>query len=270
MSRQYFDESLSRKAPVNYERYFTPAIGKPLAEDLVEAADIRSGDKILDVACGTGIVARLAAQKTGPEGSVSGLDANAGMLAVARSTPSGENQPIEWYEAGAEAIPLPDDTFDLVFCQLGLQFMEDKVVALKEMRRVLKPGGRILFNLPGPVAPVFEIVAGAMKRHIGDQAAGFVMHVFSLHDTGQIEGLMREAGFGDLKVSAESKLLKLPGGGAFLWQYVYGTPLSAIVSEAGESSLQELESEVVKGWEAFTVNGTIRYEQRVVTAIGRK
>jgi ubiquinone/menaquinone biosynthesis C-methylase UbiE len=266
MSKQYFDEAYGANAPENYERFFVPAIGRPLAEDLVRFAKIRPGEKVLDVACGTGIVARLASEKVGPNGSVAGLDVNPGMLAIARSI---SDTSIEWYEASAEAMPLPDNAFDVVLCQMGLQFMEDKIVALQEMHRVLAPGGRLILNLPGPIAEVMAIMADAMEQNINAQAAGFVNHVFSLYDTQEIQRLMSEEGFEDIDIQASDKTLHLPAPKDFLWQYVYSTLLSAVVLEADEKSRIALEKDVVTQWQDFTENGTMKYVQPMVTATAR-
>src|SRR3546814_10556694 len=104
-----------------------------ISADLVRNAALREGERVLDVACGTGVVTRLASEQVGATGAVSGLDVNPGMLAVARAaTPEGMS--IEWHEANAEAMPLPDASFDVVLCQLGLQFMPDRQAALREMR----------------------------------------------------------------------------------------------------------------------------------------
>src|SRR5690606_21413299 len=120
-------------APENYERYFVPSIGRPVAAGLVEAAALRPGERVLDVACGTGIVVRLAAERVGPRGVLEALDPNADMLAVARqvapSTPS-----ITWHEASAESMPLPDEHFDVVLCGMGLQFFPDRKAGLRQMR----------------------------------------------------------------------------------------------------------------------------------------
>jgi len=266
MYKQHFDETYSAKAPENYERFFVPAIGKPLAEELVKQADLQAGESVLDVACGTGIVARLASRKVGPEGSVSGLDVNPGMLTVARSL----DEFTEWYEAGAEAIPLSDDTFDVVLCQMGLQFMEDRVVAMQEMRRVLAPGGRLLLNVPGPPASPFIAMADAMKKHISEQAAGFVSHVFSLYDPNEIKELAVRAGFRDIRVETHKKELHLPKAEEFLWQYVFSTPQAAVVSQADEASHIALEKDLVERWQDFSENGSVTYTQPMVTVTAQK
>jgi ubiquinone/menaquinone biosynthesis C-methylase UbiE len=267
--QQFFDDAYGSKPPENYERFFVPAIGEPLARDLVRLAALRPGERVLDVACGTGIVARLAAQQVGPNGTVAGLDVNPGMLAVARSvTPA--DMSIEWYKAGAEEMPLPDETFDVVLCQMGLQFMPDKLAALREMRRVLVPGGRLILNVPGPTAKTFAVLVKAMERHIGPQAAGFVAHVFSLHDTTVIQKLLNDADFRDIAVQADHKTLTLPPPNEFLWQYVHSTPLAEMVAKADEADRAALERDVVTKWQHFEEDGSLIYQQRVVVANAQK
>ena len=105
---------------------------------------------MLDVACGTGTVARLAAARVGSAGAVTGVDLTPGMLAVARRIEA-EGAPIDWQEASADRLPLPDASADVALCSLGLQFFPDRPAALREMRRVLIPGGRLAVNAPGPI-----------------------------------------------------------------------------------------------------------------------
>src|SRR5437867_1567189 len=126
-----------------YERYLVPAIFEPWAMALVALAAPQPGERVLDVACGTGTVARLAAQHVGPTGQVMGLDVNPGMLAVALGLPPPQGVPIAWQEGDAMAMPLADAAFDVVLCQQGLQFFPDRAVALREMHRVVAPGGRV-------------------------------------------------------------------------------------------------------------------------------
>jgi len=235
-----FDENPA----VNYERYFVPAIGAPLAADLVRAAALSPGHRVLDVACGTGIVARLASQQTDAIGTIAGLDVNPGMVAVAHSsTPS--DVAIKWYEASANEMPLPDESFDVVLCQMGLQFMPDKRAALKEIWRVLAPGGRLILNVPGPTPRPLAIMEEALESHIGAEAAGFVKQVFSLNDIEEIENLMNTAGFFDVSVRSEMKSLQLPVPEEFLWQYVQSTPLAGALANIDNERLALLERDFV-------------------------
>jgi ubiquinone/menaquinone biosynthesis C-methylase UbiE len=268
MSTQHFDDAIGRNPAENYERFFVPAIGEPLARDLVARAALRPGERVLDVACGTGIVARLAARDVGTDGAVAGLDVNPGMLAAARSAESGAS--IQWHEASADSMPLPDAAFDVVTCQLSFQFMPDKGAALREMHRVLAPGGRLILNVPGPETPVFGALAEALDTHIGPHAAGFVHAVFALHDTAELERLMTDAGFRDVAAHADTRTLALPPPGEFLWQYVTSTPLAPLVGELDPEIRSAVERDVVNAWKEFEKDGALVYRQRVVIAEGRK
>jgi ubiquinone/menaquinone biosynthesis C-methylase UbiE len=262
-------QSYAQSPAENYERYFVPSIGGPMAEDLIETADLQTGERALDVACGTGVVARLAKERVGPSGTVAGLDVHPGMLAVARaSAPPGIW--IDWYEAGAEAIPLPDGAFDVVLCQMGLQFMSDKPAALREMRRVLNRGGRAYVSVPGPKPRLFDIMAAALARHIGPQAAAFVDVVFSLHDADAISKLLRDAGFSEVDVQSRPRRLQLPAPADFLWQYLYSTPLVEPVSRAGAEQRAALERDVCGQWQALTNDGALPLEVGMTTAMARK
>lgn len=269
MVERHFDPSFGADAPRNYERFFVPAIGRPVAELMLSIAALRPGERVLDVGCGTGVVTRLAAERVGPNGAVAGLDVNPGMLAVARSvTPP--DRAIEWHEASAESMPLPDGAFDAVLCPLSLQFVPDRPAALREVRRVLAPGGRLILSVPGPAAPMFEFLAEAMGRHVAPEAVGFVLAVFALHDETEIEGLLRDAGFRDVEVTAETVDLSLPAPKDFLWQYIASTPLAAVVSEAEEEARAALEREVIDRWREFEDGDRMSLRQRLVLARARR
>ena len=262
-------ESYAGSAPENYERFFVPAIGAPLAADLVEAAALNPDDRVLDVACGTGIVARLAADHLGSSGLVTGLDVNPGMLSVARLVTPG-SAGIEWYEASAEAMPLGDERFDAVVCQMGLQFISDKIAALREMHRVLVPGGRMILSTVGPMPDLFAILAEVLARHERPESAAFVHQVFSLHDAGQLEDLGRAAGLHALSVRHGVRALQLPAPTEFLWQYVHSTPLAVTMTQLDGRARAAIESDVVQQWQAFAGNGGLVLNLGVVVATARK
>ena len=268
MSQQHHGEAFRGSAPENYERYFVPAIGAPLAHELIGIAALRPGERVLDVACGTGVVARLASGAVGATGAVAGLDVNPGMLAVARSTtPPGVA--IDWHEASAEAMPLPDASFDAVLCQMGLQFVPDKHAALTEMRRVLAPDGRLILNVPGPTPQLFVFMREALAGHIGAEAAGFVNQVFSLHDTAQLHDLISSAGFRDVSVRAGIRSLRLPPPEEFLWQYVQGTPLAGAVAQVNDEARASLERDVVAKWQELVEDRGLMLQVRMVVATAR-
>jgi len=254
--------------PENYEKFFVPAIGAPLARDLITAASLRPGERILDIACGTGVVTRLAAEQVGDQGSVAGLDVNPCMLAVARkSAPTGSA--IDWYETTAEAMPLPDESFDVALCQMGLQFVPNKLKALEETRRVLGRGGRVVLNLPGPTPQMFVALAGALARHVDPQCEGFVYAVFSMYDSDELRTLMSEAGFEDVHIERTQKTLRLPPPEEFLWQYIYSTPLAGPVGQATDEQRAALADEVCGGWQELVSDGRLTLELGVTTVQGK-
>ena len=169
MTQQLSFETYRGNPAANYEHYFVPAIGAPLAQDLVELAALRPGERVVDVACGTGVVTRLAAERVG-DAAVAGVDVNPGMLEVART--AAQDTAIEWHEASADALPLGDARFDVALCQMGLQFFPDRLAALRELRRVLRPGGRAVLNVPGPTPPLLAVLERALGRHLGPEVAG--------------------------------------------------------------------------------------------------
>ena len=265
MTEQVYGMSFGGTPAENYQRYFVPSIGRPVADDLIGIAGLEPGQRVLDVACGTGVVTRLAAERVGTAGAVAGLDANPGMLAVARShAPPGAA--IDWHEASAEAMPLPDEAFDVVLCQMGLQFIPDKLAALQEMRRVLDAGGRAFVTVPGPRPPVFAIMTDALARHLGPQAASFTDLVFSMHDADELAGLMRSAGFRDVDVQARRKTLRLPPPADFLWQYIHSTPMAEAAAKAGEDRRSTLERDVCSQWQEFVVDGSMSLQVGMTTA----
>jgi ubiquinone/menaquinone biosynthesis C-methylase UbiE len=269
MAGQHAEQAYRASPPENYQRFFVPVIGQPLAEDLVRRAELQPGERVLDVGCGTGVVTRLAAEQVGRTGRVAGLDVNAGMLAVAREvTPA--SAAIEWQEASADAMPYADASFDVVLCQMAVQFMPDRRAALREMHRVLAVGGRLLLNVTGPAGPLFETLARAMQHHIGPEAAGFVRTVFSLHEEPEIERLLRGAGFRNVDLHAYTRDLQLPPARDFLWQYVSSTPLAQMVANATVAARSALEEEVLADWEQGGAARGLRLRQRVVLASAQR
>ena len=238
-------------APDNYERHFVPAIGAPCARPLLEVARLRPGEAVLDVACGTGVAARLAAGEVGPTGTVAGVDMNPGMLDVARSA-SPEGMAIEWYQGQAENLPLPDGSYDAVLCSCGLQFFADRVAALQEIRRVLAPDGRAVLGTPGPMPALFRALDEVVHGRFGSEASKFLRTIFSLHDPAEICDVTRDAGFPHVGVDTRHLALRLPPPAEFFWQYVHGTPLSAFAAGLDDEAQAALEREVVERSAPFT------------------
>ncbi|MFV9633059.1 class I SAM-dependent methyltransferase [Mycobacterium neumannii] len=265
MSQQVDYRDLRRTEAENYARDFVPLIPAPLAGDLIEVAAPEPGEYVVDIACGTGVVTRLAAERVGTTGKVVGVDLNPGMLEVARTTAAPSGAVIEWREGSAEALPLADESYDLVLCQLGLMFFPDRPAAAREMRRVLSPGGRVAINAPGTMPRFFEIMVDALGRHINPDLSGFLRSVFSLSET-QLRQLLEVAHFQDVTVKTMTETLRLPPPAEFLWQYLQVTPIAGLVMSAGADRRQQLENEVVARWQDFIDRGGMVVEQPIVVA----
>jgi ubiquinone/menaquinone biosynthesis C-methylase UbiE len=254
-------------AAQNYEDHFVPAIGTPFARRLLATARLEPGERVLDVACGTGVATRLAAAAVGPQGTVAGLDPTPGMLELARAVSPGG---IAWHEAPAEAMPLPDETFDVVLCSMGLQFFEDRVQGLREMRRVLAPGGRAVVSTPGPTPPLLEAIDAALGDHVGPQASCFVQAVFSLHDPAEARGLFTAAGFDEVEVETGAIPLQVDPPADFFWQYVQSTPLAAVAAGLDEVARTALERDVVERCQPFVDGDVTTMEPGVLVVTGRR
>lgn len=185
------------------------------------------------------------------------------MLAVAQSVPS-SGAAIGWHEANAESLPLPDGSFDVVVSSLGLQFVADKTSALREMRRVLAPEGRLAIATVGPTPPLFAILEQALARHVKPEVAAFVQAVFSLYKPQELESLTSSAGFRNADVRSETLSLTLPEPREFLWQYVHSTPLAAAVAQIDDEARAALERDVVAGCRSFVKVGILEADISVV------
>jgi ubiquinone/menaquinone biosynthesis C-methylase UbiE len=176
--------------PEMYERELVGPLFRPWAELTLKQAGLSAGDRVLDIACGTGIVARLAAQQLGGSGLVVGVDISPDMLAVARSIAP----EIDWREGNASALPLREgEQFDLVVCHQGLQFFPDKQAAAAEMHRAVAAGGRVVVSIwrSDDEVPVFSELRRIAERRLGPIAD----HRYGYGDPGPLEGLLRYAGF---------------------------------------------------------------------------
>lgn len=185
-----------------FESFFGPSLFKPWARVLLEYADPRPGERVLDLACATGVVARLVAPMVGEHGRVVGLDNNPEMLAVARERAEAEGVDVAWREADAAETGLPDDSFDLALCQQGIQFFPDPVAALREARRVLDDdGGRIVLNVWQPLErqPVYRAIMEAVARHLGEDVTE-VATPFMFGGAERLRTVMDRAGFGRVEV----------------------------------------------------------------------
>jgi ubiquinone/menaquinone biosynthesis C-methylase UbiE len=208
--------------PEIYETVFVPAMMGQWAPRVIALANPQPGERVLDVACGTGALTRVVAQSVGPNGRVVGLDLSPEMLAEARKITFDASSvaPIEWREGDASATPFDSETFDIVFCNFGLMFFPDRVIALKEIRRVLKKDGRLALAVWGSIAkcPGQMAMKESWERHFTDDAGLFAAQ-HSLSDPETVLSLVHDAGFRDASVQTAMGVVRLPSPGHLARSY---------------------------------------------------
>src|SRR5215471_11958046 len=225
-----------------YELYLVPRVTLPWALDLVERVRLRSGDRVLDVACGTGVVARVAATAAGAGGRVAALDVNSGMLTVGRSLPRPAGAPIEWYEASALALPFGDGEFTVVLCQFGLQFLPDPRAALREMLRVLATAGRAGVSVYTSIDrnPAAQALSDALDRYLGEGASRAKRSEHSLADSAELHELFADAGFAGVHIEAVTRTLRFSSTGEWVGFQLAATPLASLLAEREQSEREHL------------------------------
>jgi len=197
--------------PLMYERFLVGPLFRPWAETLIDHARLQRGDRVLDVACGTGIVARVAKERLGETGGVVGVDVSPQMLAVAKAVAP----QIEWREGNAQALPLADgERFDVVVCHQGLQFFPDKSAALDEMKRAVSPGGRTAVAVWRSLddTPFVQELHQIAERRLGTIADR--RHSFG--DRAALEQVMTASGFIDVRVEALTRTIRFQDGAVFV------------------------------------------------------
>ncbi|MGN6676600.1 MAG: class I SAM-dependent methyltransferase [Streptosporangiaceae bacterium] len=254
-------------APEIYQRHLVPAVTAIWAADLVERVGLRRGARVLDVACGTGVVARMAAERVGRTGRVAGLDINQGMLAVARSVQGVGGSTIGWHQGSVLALPFLGASYDVVMCQLGLQFFPDRPAALAEMRRVLVTGGKAGLSVFGPIEhnPATFALAQALDRHLGPGASAVKRAEHLLADTTTLRALADEAGFRRITVATETRLVRFPSAADYVRIQLTATPLaSQLTTGAGRPRQQVTEliiDEVTAALRSYHVAGALAFPQ---------
>jgi len=227
-----------------YQRYLVPGITAKWAKDLVHRARLRGGEDVLDVACGTGVVARLAASKVA-SGHVTGLDLNAGMLAVARGVLN-EGAAVDWMEGSALDLPFPSGRFDAVLCQLGLQFFPDQPRALREMRRVVRERGRVAVSVYSPIerTPGANAFVSALDEVLGPEASRIKRGEHSFANPSQLEKLLDDAGFGTVDVQTVVQTISFPSVRDYVRFQLLATPMTTLLKDRIEPERQAIISSV--------------------------
>ena len=190
---------ISTNAAEIYSEYFVPALFAEWPRRLLDVAQAAPGEQVLDVACGTGVLANAAAERVNPGGTVTGLDINPGMLEVARQ----QNPGIAWQPGRAEELPFDSNSFDVVCCQFGLMFFSDKPRAIREMVRVLRPGGRLAVAVWDSLefSPGFFILADMLDQMFGAGVAEGLRAPYLLGDRVALQSIFTEAGYPEISIT---------------------------------------------------------------------
>jgi SAM-dependent methyltransferase len=226
---------VSTEAAEVYESCFVPAIFGAWAGPVADAAGIGAGDSVLDVGCGTGVLAREARRRVGQEGRVVGLDLNEGMLAVAART----EPKIEWRQGDAASLPFEDASFGVVVSQFALMYFPDRATSLSEMWRTLAPGGRLAIAVWAPIdrARGYQILVDIAACQCGAEAADVLAAPFVLGDQAELAKLFVNSGISGANVTLHEGSIQFPSIEEFIRIEVQGSPLADMVSDDAMETL---------------------------------
>jgi ubiquinone/menaquinone biosynthesis C-methylase UbiE len=256
---------LSGNEPEFYELYQVPRLLGPMALRLLEGVALRPGQRVLDVACGTGIVARLAAPRVAPSGRVVGVDLNAGMLAMARARAAEAGLEIEWRQADAAALPFEDAAFDVVLCQQGLQFFPDKPAGLREMHRVTAREGTVVLAVLGRPSRFNTALAEGLTKHVDAQVAKRSLAPYALADAEALRAVVNAVPFSQFEIRDVALTRRVEPTQEWLLQYSAAMPYADAVAgmEAGARAemVREIAGRLRDLWEvdSFAVPIEVRF-----------
>ena len=231
-----------------YESFFVPALFAEWSPRVLEAASVEPGHRVVDVACGTGILARTAADRTDNPSNITGIDINDGMLAVARQ----KAPDINWVLGAAENLPLENESVDRAVSQFGIMFFEDRVKALQEMLRVLKPGGRLAVAVwdRAEHSPGYQTMIQLLERLFGREVADALRAPFNMGDTSIIDALCREAIPGKVTIQTLEGTARFGSLDDWLHSDVKGWTLAVLIDDDQFAELRKQAPEALKAYVA--------------------
>jgi SAM-dependent methyltransferase len=255
-----------------YERYLVPALMAAGAARLVELTAPGAGERVLDVGCGTGIVARRAALAVGGRGQVVGVDLNEGMLRVAGRAGSPAGAPVSWRQGNATSLPFPDGSFDVVLSQQMLQFVPEPSRAVAEMHRVLAPGGRLAISVCRPIehAPGYLPLVAGLRQHVGAEAEAMMRSPFPAWSVSRLREIVSGGGFDGVAISIEVMSVRYPSAAEFLRREAACSPLAGLVGAMSPNSRDALVRELAAALGSSTDDQGIVLPLEVYVARARR
>ncbi len=260
-------------APEAYERYIVPAWMEGWAKTLIERAGIGQGDRVLDVACGTGIVARRSVHLVGPDGKVAGLDADANMVRAAKQFAEREGIfSIEWHHGDALSIPVLTEAYDVVLCQQGLQFVRDRLGALQEMFRVMVPTGRLALSVWRSIdrCPFLAVLASVIEKYLGSQSTAAFYASCSLTGREELKAFIAGAGFCDVRIYLEVQMARYPSLQRLLHGYLSVFPFFSEIAGMPEKDRQWMLNEMIDLLSVFADDSGLAVPMECHIATARK
>jgi ubiquinone/menaquinone biosynthesis C-methylase UbiE len=255
-----------------YDDIMVPRLFEPWAHLLLDRVHLEGGQAVLDVACGPGTVTRLVAARVGPTGRVTGCDVSPAMLDLARAKALiDDSAPIDYLQCPADALDVPDNSVDLVTCQQGLQFFSDRLSALAEMRRVLRPGGELGIAVWCDIeeCPPFAALANALEEVLGPEvAATYRGGPWGFGDSTALVRLAVESGFTDVEVDKFELPVVFEGGPRQLQLTLGAASVATAVAQLSEADLSSLSLAIDRATHRFTTDGVVRSQAAsyIVTA----
>lgn len=257
--------------PENYDRHLASVLFDPFAEDLAGRLPVSDGSRVLEVACGTGLVSRRLVARLAGRGTLVATDLNDAMIAYGRARmPAGA--PVEWRTADGTSLPFPDRSFDAVVCQFGLMFFPDKAAGVREAHRVLRPGGRYLFNVWDAMehAPLIRLTHETIAEMFPADPASFYATPFSLHDRGLLRSLLESAGFADVELVQVDKTGESPSAAEAATGLIEGNPVVAPIAERGAGAVGDVEATLAARIAERFGDRPARWPLRAIVCSGRR
>lgn len=257
----------------SYAKYGRVAF-ESLAVPLLEGLNLKPGENVLDVACGIGIPSLNVAPLVAPGGSVTGVDLAPGMVEYARQRASAIGiRNVSFQEADAENLPFSDNTFDTVICHMGLIHFTDRVKALGEMDRVLKPGGRLAISVwasPDKV-PTLSIIAKAIATLWPAAIVPGAPNWFDLGSEDVLEKILTSLGPKEVRVARFNVPMEIKNGEEY-WQIVFGVSgrLQMLLKSIPPDIASKIESQAKDDAEKFRQGELIRIPCEELIAWARK
>lgn len=242
---------LAGNAAELYEKFTVPTGAGPAARGMLDRIELNASDRILDAACGTGIVARLIVELGTNVAGLVGLDLNESMLDVARKLEPSASFPITWQQGDLCALPFSDHEFDVVICNHGFQFVPDKALALSEIKRVLTNEGRFVFTVWSAEPPINVAIANSIRTHIDEDLAKAVLAPFAFRDVTTIQKLLNDTGFQSITVQELTITRRLPATETVAMDLIERSAYAGSVAAASDKARGAIASEVFEAMQPY-------------------